>query len=53
MWEFILMYDHVISAACDIVCTAVMIGGILRNRKRIDKLEQEVCPTNGRSEEEK
>lgn len=53
MWEFILTYDHVISAGCDIFCTAVMVANILKNRKRIDKLEQEVCPMTGRPKEDK
>lgn len=47
MWEFVLTYDHVISAVCDIFCTGVMVVNIVRNRKRIDKLEQKAGPTNG------
>jgi hypothetical protein len=53
MWEFVLTYDHVISAACDIFCTCVMVVNILKNRKRIDKLEEEVCPVTGKEKEPK
>lgn len=53
MWLFIMTYDHVISAGCDIFCTLVMVANILKNRKRIDKLDKDVCSITGQRKEDK
>lgn len=59
MWQWIVQYDHVVSAMCDIFCTAVMVVNIVanrtkisENRSRIDGLETKVCPNKGQYEKE-